>query len=279
VRSVVTVATPHLGTPMASFFNSLFGQRLLWALSLGTIYTLRFGKLPLTAVFTLIGIITHLDKKLGLDNTILDQFYRELFKDFDRERQEVIREFLDSIRSDRSVIGQLTPGAIDLFNASTGNRDDVRYGCVVTRAAKLSVKGFRRLRLDPYAHASHTVFRLLQLLTSRNGDGPQPRAEHLARLEEAYGEVPSKRDNDGVVPTLSQLWGEVIHVTRADHLDVCGHFNDGAHVPPHVDWFTSGSGFTRADFEALWADVARFMAESVAASTATGPGKVAVGTV
>lgn len=264
VRSVVTVASPHLGTPMASLFNSLFGQNLLWALSLGTIYTLRFGKLPLAAIFTLIGVLTRLDKKFGLENTILDQFYHELFKDFDKERQDVIREFLDSIRTDRSVVGQLTPGAIDIFNATTRDRPRVRYGCVVTRAARPSIKGVRRLRFDPYAHASHTLFRLLQLITSRNGDGPPVPAEQLIELEARYEEVPSRRDNDGVVPTLSQLWGEVIHVTEADHLDVCGHFNDAAHRPPHVDWFTSGSGFCRADFESLWGDVALFIAESTA---------------
>jgi triacylglycerol lipase len=30
-------------------------------------------------------------------------------------------------------------------------------------------------------------------------------------------------------------------------------------VPPHFDWLTSGSGFTRKQFLALWEDVARFV--------------------
>ncbi|HEX9815009.1 MAG TPA: hypothetical protein VGB31_08705, partial [Myxococcota bacterium] len=38
VRSVVTVSTPHHGTPIASFFTTLRGQRLLQLVSLNTIY-------------------------------------------------------------------------------------------------------------------------------------------------------------------------------------------------------------------------------------------------
>src|SRR5690242_4773362 len=44
VRTVVTVATPHHGTPLASFFASLLGQRLLRGFSLSTVYALRFGR-------------------------------------------------------------------------------------------------------------------------------------------------------------------------------------------------------------------------------------------
>ncbi len=259
VESVVTVATPHLGTPIASLFNSFFGQNLLWALSLGTIYTLRFGRLPLRALFELMGLVTRIDRRLGLENTILEQFYRELFSDFGVERGTEIREFLDHIREDRSVIGQLTPGSIDLFNASTNNRRSVRYGCVVTRASGVSLRTTASLKLDVYSHASHVLFRLLQGLTARNGHFFDLHPEQENLLEESYGDAPSCRSNDGVVPTLAQIWGKLIHVTRADHLDVCGHFRDPIHDPPHVDWFISGSGFSRPDFEALWSDVAEFL--------------------
>jgi len=61
------------------------------------------------------------------------------------------------------------------------------------------------------------------------------------------------------VPTRSQPWGEVIAAVQADHLDVVGHFGDPAHDPPHIDWITTGSGFTTERFEALWAAVVDFM--------------------
>lgn len=259
VRSVVTVSTPHLGTPIASVFNSLFGQNILWALSLATVYILRFGRLPLRALFALMGLVTRLDRKLGLENTILEQFYRELFSDFGRERGAEISDFLGQIRGDRRVVGQLTPGSIDLFNASTTNRQAVRYGCVVTRAAGVSLKSALGLKFDVYSHASHTVFRILQGLTARNGHFFDLRPEQHAALEDAYGNLPTCHSNDGVVPTLAQIWGDVVHVALADHLDVCGHFRSPDHDPPHVDWFISGSNFRRPEFEALWGDVAGFL--------------------
>jgi hypothetical protein len=50
VQSVVTIATPHHGTPIASFFTTLRGQQLLQLLSLLTIYMLHFGHLPLAGL-------------------------------------------------------------------------------------------------------------------------------------------------------------------------------------------------------------------------------------
>ena len=61
------------------------------------------------------------------------------------------------------------------------------------------------------------------------------------------------------MPTLSQIWGHVIHAAVADHLDALGHFRDAAHDPPHVDWLVSGSGFDRPRFDALMDDVSRFL--------------------
>ncbi len=66
--------------------------------------------------------------------------------------------------------------------------------------------------------------------------------------------------NDGMVPTLSQVWGATIRAVWADHHDVIGHFHHPTHVPPHFDWVASGTGFTRAHFEAVWRDVAAFVA-------------------
>lgn len=263
LRSIVTVATPHYGTPMASFFNSLMGQQLLYLLSLGTIYTLRFGKLPLSLLIALGGIVTKLDDVVGFENTILDQWYEQLFRDFDLDREAAVKAFLDEIKADTSLVGQLTPGGIDLFNASTANREGVRYGSVVTMAHKADFDSVREIGLDPYRQASHVLYRALAMLT-RGGKYEPLSAEHAQFLDDAYGEVPTSKSTDGVVPTLSQVWGELFHACRADHLDACGHFNDPDHHPPHIDWIATGSGFDRAAFDALWTDVADFVAASIA---------------
>jgi hypothetical protein len=59
---------------------------------------------------------------------------------------------------------------------------------------------------------------------------------------------------------LSQVRGRLIHAAWADHHDVLGHFKGPTHTPPHFDWMASGSGFDRVRFEALWGDVAGFLA-------------------
>ncbi|HVZ32212.1 MAG TPA: hypothetical protein VG963_07300, partial [Polyangiaceae bacterium] len=76
---------------------------------------------------------------------------------------------------------------------------------------------------------------------------------------EFLGELPSPHDNDGVSPTNSQIWGELVHATVADHLDVVGHFGFNDQTGFAGDWLPSHSGFDLARFERLWSDVASFL--------------------
>jgi hypothetical protein len=78
-------------------------------------------------------------------------------------------------------------------------------------------------------------------------------------LRRSYGATPPPSANDGVVPTTSQLWGDVIDAVRGDHLDVIGHFAAPAYVPPHYDWLASGTGFDRPRFEMLWHRVTAYV--------------------
>ena len=259
VKSVVTVATPHLGTPMAFFFNSLLGQKLLYVLSMATIYALRFGKFPLSTFFSVVGVIAKLDDHLGWKDNILDQFYENLFADLSGEHMVEVGEYLESIRSDQALLGQLTPGGIDLLNAAVQDRATTRYGCVLTRARRPELKSLWDIGLEPYKLSSHAVYRVLYWLTSFVPRYPDITPEQRALLQRAYGSVPEHDASDGVVPTWSQLHGEVIRAMWADHLDVCGHFTDPDRQPPHIDWLSSGTGFSRADFEGLWHDVVEFI--------------------
>ena len=69
--------------------------------------------------------------------------------------------------------------------------------------------------------------------------------------------------SDGVVPTLSQIWGEFRGVVRADHLDVLGHYLRGPFdVRDGADWFGSGAKFDREAFEWLWEDIADVLIET-----------------
>lgn len=261
VRSVVTVSTPHHGTPAAGFFASVLGQKLLEMLSLGTIYALRFGRLP-TAVLLKIGALTaRLDEHVGFDNNVLDQLYGQLLADFTPERRDAILAFLHEVRGDQALLPQITPESMQVFNASTRDRATVRYGSVVTWAREPGVGTTIAAGLDPYAQATHAMYSVMYRLSSRmRAIDPSP--QQAGALVGAYGELPPASASDGMVPTLSQPWGEVIHATRADHLDVIGHYADPDAHPPHFDWLSTGTGFGRSRFLALWNDVARFLSEA-----------------
>jgi hypothetical protein len=98
---------------------------------------------------------------------------------------------------------------------------------------------------------------------------PRLNEEDAAVLRAAYGRVPASSANDGIVPTLSQVHGRLLHAAWADHHDVLGHFHAPTAVPPHFDWVASGSRFDRKHFEALWEDVVAFLARPEAVRGAT----------
>ena len=261
VRTVVTMSTPHHGTPLASFFTTLRGQQLLQVLSLNTIYVLHFGHLPISALLWMGGMVLRFGD-LVVNSELLDELFSRLLEDFTVGRRRAVRALLRDVVRDQSLMLQLTPEAMEVFNASVLPRPGIRYGAVVTQAARPSLRATLAVGLDPVAQVTHAVYAGLYQL---NATAPRRRSARLTpsqtrALRRAYGVTPSADASDGIVPTLSQSWGHVIHAAVADHLDALGHFGDAAHDPPHVDWLVSGSGFDRPRFEALMDDVTRFVA-------------------
>jgi triacylglycerol lipase len=263
VRSVVTVAAPHHGTPVASFLTGLLGPQLLQLLSLMTIHLLRFGHVPIGVLLRLGGMFARLDKHLGVNSALLDQLFGQLLADFSPGRRRAIGRLFGDVQADQALLTQLTPDGMDVFDALAAVRPGIRHGCVVTRAEPPGVASTFAAGLDPSAQATHAVYQALYRLASRMPADrlPTPTRRQAAALTRAYGSVPDASANDGVVPTRSQLWGEVVHAARADHHDVIGHFDDPTHVPPHFDWLATGTGFGRSHFEALWSDVAAFLTD------------------
>ncbi len=261
VRTVITVATPHHGTPLASFFASLLGQRLLRFLSLWTVYVLRFGRLPISVVAKLGALFARLDDHVGLNIALLDQLFGQLLADFSPTRRGAVETFFAEVSRDQALLPQLTPEGMEVFNATTRDRPGVRYGSVVTRARPPGVRSTLAAGLDPSAQATHALYQALYRLASRTPRGRVPTLPpaQARRLRKAYGTLPGPGANDGIVPTRSQPWGDLIHAAQADHLDVIGHFRDRAKPPRHTDWLTTGSGFDAEHFEALWADVTGYV--------------------
>jgi triacylglycerol lipase len=262
VRTVVTLATPHHGTPVAAFFSSLLGAQLLRVFSLTTSYVLRTGRLPADVVVRLAAFFVRLAAGGAVaESPALERLHERILADFGPERRRALQSFADLIARDQDLLPQITPAAIDVFNASTQDRPGVRYGCVVTQARRPGLRSFASAGLSPYAHASHALYVCISQLAGRVPPDrtPQHAPAQRAALQRAFGADPGRRVNDGIVPTRSQVWGDVLRGVWADHLDVIGHFHHPTHVPPHFDWLTSGSGYTRRDFLATWDAVAAFV--------------------
>jgi len=261
IRSVVTVASPHRGAPLAAFFASILGQRVLQLLTLLSVYGLRFGHVPLSFLLKLAAVLTRLDDAAGWRDTLVDQLFEQLLGEFTGDRRVEVEGFLAQVSSDQALLMQLTPDGMDLFNAGVTDRPGVRYGSVVTRAPTPSLRGRLDLGFDPYAQASYGLYQLIHRRTSLVAAKhlAPPTGELRTRMQQGLALLPTEADNDGIVPTLSQPWGELIAAVEADHLDIIGHFEAPGKTAPHVDWLCSCSGFDRPRFEQVWDRVARFM--------------------
>jgi triacylglycerol lipase len=258
LRAIVMVSAPHHGTPVAHLFNSLLGQQLLRLLSVLTMYTVRAGRLPIGAALRVVRIFRRRSQPGG----IVEQLVTELLADFSRDRRREIERFLSSLGRDQDLLGQITPAGMDVFNASTEDRPGVRYGCVVTRARPPGIRSVIGAGIDPYAQATHALYVALYRIASGTPASRRPplTREQSGILRRAYGWRTDVKANDGMVPTLSQVRGDVIAAAWADHLDIIGHFDRPNHIPPHFDWLTSGSGFDRRHFDQVWREVAAFLA-------------------
>lgn len=268
ICSVTTVSTPHRGTPLASFFHTLYGQHLLRLLSLGAVVAIRQGRVP-TMLLARLAMLVNLPGDLaGRDPDTLDQLYRQLLRDYDSTRQDALDRFLTQVVEDQSLMNQLSPDVMELFDALCPDRPGVRYASVVTMSARPHWRSIPDAGLRVADQASRAVYTRLHLLAARAGRGGSQAGEALALVGQAPGanpqDAPTADRSDGIVPTWSQPYGRLLRVARADHLDVIGHFRAPRQSSPHYDWLFSGSGFGLADFKRVWADVARFILDSEA---------------
>ncbi len=266
IRTVVCIATPHYGTPLAGFFTSILGQRLLRDLSAVTLHSFRYGSIPLPALVALAGAVpgTGLLPLRGPTLSVLDQVYKLVLKDFDAQRRREIAEFIEAAAKDQALLAQLAPECMEMLDMLGEVRPGVRCASVVTRARPPRLRGMWTIGLSPLGQGMYALFQALyRLAAGFSGDRLPPLTpSQAAVLMSSYGDLPQLSDNDTIVPSLSQVWGQVIHATWADHHDVIGHFAGPECDPPHVDWLGTLSGFSREHFTALWGDVVQFMARA-----------------
>ena len=261
LRSVTTLNTPHYGTPLATFFATKAGQQMLYTVSAFTFVALTLSAPPLTVVSALVLALGRVDKAVGMEVRVLGRITDSLLSVLAPATSHEVRSYLDAIKGDQGAVLQLTPEAMDLFHAGVEDRSDVHYQCVVAAAPPPTAFGLAKHAMSPWRMVSHGLFTTLYGLTARYDDSypcaaPSLSAEVEHALDVGLGRLPGARANDGVVPVLSQVWGEVVWAGQADHLDVLGHFHGPLDVratesPLHSDWLTSGAGFNRAAFQTL----------------------------
>lgn len=261
VRSIVTLSAPHHGTPLAAFFASHLGQRILRLLSLGTITVLRQGRWPLRIVLPIVAAAARLSLPDSKTAALVEHLAEDLMDRVPAGDRDRISAFVRDVSDDQALLPQLSPEAMEIFNAATEDRPGVRYGCVVARARPPRLQGFVANGLSPASQAMYGLYAWLhrQLARAAVRERPPLTEAQRAALIAGLGEMPGRADSDGIVPTLSQIWGDVLCAVNADHLDVIGHFDDPEHSPPHRDWITTQSGFDRAQFERVWKAIAGFI--------------------
>jgi len=262
VRHAVSVNTPHYGTPLAGYFSTVAGTRLLYLVSLLSMVSLSLGEPPLSMVAKLVRTLSSLKSSGDTDRTWFAGVSEGLLRVLDRSvRSEVVR-YLRHLRDDQGGLIQIMPEAIDLFNAATLDNPEVHYGCIATAAPPPHRLRFARRLLTPYAAATAAVFSTMYQLASK-----RPKHYPYAELSVQQADqlrfcMPGPVDdtmNDGVVPTLSMPYGRLLWCGEADHLDILGHFRDGTPLAQHRDWMTSGAHFTRFRFEQAMDALAKFL--------------------
>ncbi|HJL15244.1 MAG TPA: hypothetical protein RMH99_06285 [Sandaracinaceae bacterium LLY-WYZ-13_1] len=259
VDSVVTLATPHGGTPLASFFASVAGKPLLRVLTALAAVILERGELPTKVGLKLVGALSHVDDLLGSGSSLLDELYQGLLRELTEERRERVVTLLRDIEEDTSLVFQLTPEGVDLLDAATGDPETVRGGSVVTRAKRPGLGAIKAQGRDVIGQVFQGAYALLSTIAARAQPEGHSAARRVGLLEARMDDVPQPEDSDGVVPTRSQPWGHLVSVEDADHLDVVGHYGD-----PELgtaDWLPSESGFDRAAFDRMWDGIAAFQLE------------------
>jgi triacylglycerol lipase len=265
LASVTTINTPHFGTPLASFFTTVSGERILRAVSALTVVALSVGSTPLSVMSTLVALFGHLDRTVGLDVKMVDRTTDAVLRTIDDVRGRDIRDYLDAIKEDNGAMVQLMPEAMDLFIAGIEDRPRVLYQSTASMAPRPTPRTFAQSLGGAWSAVSGLLFDFLYEITSRYDPrypcaAPDCGKDNERVLVEAVGHTPDFRANDGAVPIRSQIWGTLVWAGYGDHLDVLGHYGGNkrpaAHAatggaPAHVDWLCSGSKFDDARFEAL----------------------------
>ncbi|MEO1334929.1 MAG: triacylglycerol lipase, partial [Myxococcota bacterium] len=164
VRSVISIATPHFGTPLATVFTTVPGRNLLEFLASMALSSP--GRLGIFLGSKLATAVAKFDDRFGLRNTALDYAVAKLLKYITNNPDDPIWSFLREVSTDQGAIIQLTPEGLDLFNAAVIDRPGVDYCSIITAAPPTGLRTIARL-IAREKMPTPVVFRLLYALSAR----------------------------------------------------------------------------------------------------------------
>lgn len=267
LRSITMMNTPHFGTPLAWFFTTASGQRVLEALSMLTVAGLSAGAQPLAAASVILGILRAADRLFPFKLQLLERSIQSMLGLIDDARSPEVRTFLAALSDDQGAMLQLSPESMDLVVAGFDDRPGVFYQSTVSMAPAPKPSRWIETFGHPWRAVSLSLFFALHHITASHDPrypcaamrdtSPWSGDASEAILARIFAAPPPLTANDGVVPLRSQLWGSLVWAGLGDHLDVLGHYRDDRDprvVAPelrHRDWLTSGSQFDHAAFTAL----------------------------
>jgi triacylglycerol lipase len=260
IKTLVTVCSPHYGTPVATYFTRPVGRFLIRTVGSYLIFMLERGQMPLKLLLRLGYLVVRARDPFRKRRGAFDELYDKLLSDLSEPRILELATFLKAVVKDQSLLFQLTPAGCDLLNACTAD-PKITYACVVARATPPSFRNAWRSLRDLYAQIMFPVYAFLYRAARRDELGAPPlTALQLLQLGQGAATPPVRGDSDGVVPTLSQVWGPVLYFAQADHLDVVGQYGLSSEAARTGDWIPSYSPFGHEQFLELWSSVAHFIA-------------------
>lgn len=260
-RTATTVTSPPHGTPLANHVITIQGQTLLLVLS--ALATSGEGRGAIIAAAKAIALLARMDDWVRRAEGPLARIAEGVLRKMRYDRHDPVWKYLGAIQQDQGALMQLTPEGLELFDAAVADRPGIAYGCVVAGVPKPREQWSVRELGDPEYFVLRALFRLLHALTSQQHPRypyPRPTKSVQRLLDRKLGFRATSATSDGVVPTLSQLHGRLLHVARADHLDVVGHYTLAGGMAG--DWLPSGAGFTPEAFAATWEAVALAIAQA-----------------
>jgi hypothetical protein len=260
-RSAITLSAPHYGSPLASIFTSLNGRNLLYVLTL--LATSGPGRYGLYIASRFLSTLAGLDRFIGQEENILDSFAENVLRRLRPQRGDDLWKFIQKISEDQGAMVQLTPESMDLFNAAAPDRKGVEYVSFLSASPSPRLRKFMIQPRNLYQPLTHAIYALCHTLAGRVHPQyvyPTPGGEVMERISGALPFQVGARTNDGIVPTLSQIWGRLGGVVLGDHLDVVGQFQHVREGRTYTTWLHSGSGFDVERFGILWRDIAAVIA-------------------